>query len=107
MYNINSNIRFKTTIVKSSLCDYSEAYILVKGRITITVEVAYTAAIQVDERDKGVIFKNCAPFINFKTKINTIGIDNPKDIDIVVPMYNLIEYSNNFSKTSLWQYYKD
>ena len=107
VYNINSNIRFKTTIVKSSLCDYSEAYILVKGRITITVEVAYTAAIQVDERNKGVIFKNCAPFINFKTKINTIGIDNAKDIDIVVPMYNLTEYSDNFSKTSLWQYYKD
>ena len=102
VYNINSNIRFKTTIVKSSFCDYSEAYIRVKGRITIIVDVAYTAAIQVDERDKGVIFKNCGPFINFKTKINTTGIDNAKDIDIVVPMYNLIEYSNNFSKTSFW-----
>ena len=61
------------------------------------------------KRSKGVIFKNCAPFINFKSEINNTEIDNAKDIDIVMPMYNLIEYSDNYSKTSgsLWQYYRD
>ena len=81
----------------------------VKGRIANTGAGADAAARQVDERDKGVIFKNCAPFINCKTEINNTEIDNAKDIDIVMPMYNLIEYSDNYSKTfgSLWQYYKD
>ena len=69
MYNVNSNIRFKNTMLKSSLCDYSDAYILVKGRITITREGAGDAAKQADERNKGVIFKNCAPFINCKSEI--------------------------------------
>ena len=92
MYNTNSDIRFKATILKSSLCDYSDAYILVKGRIIIKN-----------------LFKNCAPFINCKSEINDIEIDNAKDIDIVMRIYSLIEYSNNYSKTSrnLWQYYKD
>ena len=96
-------------MLKSSLCDYSNAYILVKGRITITWPGADAAAIQADEIDKGVIFKNCAPFINCKTEINNTEIDNAKDIDIVMPMYDLIEYSDNYSKTSrnLWQYYRD
>ena len=67
------------------------------------------AARQVDERNKGVIFKNCAPFIKCISRINGTDIDNAQDIDIVMPMYNLIEYSDNYSKTSgsLWQYYKD
>ena len=62
-----------------------------------------------DERDKEVIFKNCAPFINCKTEIINTEIDNAKNIDIVMPMYNLIEYRDNYSKpyVSLWQYYKD
>ena len=109
MYNVNSDIRFETTVLKSSLCDYSNAYILVKGRITITWPGADAAAIQADEIDKGVIFKNCASFINCKTEINNTEIDNAKDIDIVMPMYDLIEYSDNYSKTSrnLWQYYRD
>ena len=96
-------------MLKSSLCDYSNAYILVKGRITITWPGADAAAIQADEIDKGVIFKNCASFINCKTEINNTEIDNAKDIDIVMPMYDLIEYSDNYSKTSrnLWQYYRD
>ena len=108
MYN-DSNIKFKTTMLRSSLCDYGDAYILVKGKITITGAGADAAARQADERDKGVIFKNCAPFINCKTEINNTEIDNAKDINILMPMYNLIEYSNNYSKTSgsLWQYYKD
>ena len=67
VYIVNSDIRFKTTMLKSNLCDYSDAYILVKERITIT-EVGGDAAVrQADERDKGVIFKNCAPFINWKS----------------------------------------
>ena len=100
---------FKTTMLKSSLCDYGDAYILVKGTITITGVGDDAGARQADEKDKGVIFKNCAPFINCKTEINNTEIDNAEDIDIVMPMYNLIEYSDNYLKTSgiLWQYYKD
>ena len=109
VYNVNCDVRFKTTVLKSSLCDYSDAYILVKGRIKITGAGADAAARQADERDKGVIFKNFAPFINCKSEMNNTEIDNAKDIDIVIPMYNLIEYSDNYSKRhgSLWQYFKD
>ena len=98
-----------TTMLKSSLCDYSDAYILAKGTITITGTGDDAAARQADERNKGVIFKNCAPFINWKSETNNTEIDNAKDIDIVMPMYNLTESSDNYSKTSasLWQYYKD
>ena len=108
-YNVNSQIKFKTTMLKSSLCDYSNAYILVKGKITIAGAGNDAAARQADERDKGVIFKNCAPFINCINKINNTQIDNAKDIDIVMPMYNLIEYSDNYAKTtgSSWQYFRD
>ena len=108
-YNVNSQIKFKTTMSKSSLCDYSDTYILVKGKITIAGAGADAAAIQADERDKGVIFKNCAPFINCISKINNTQIDNAKEIDIVMPMYSLIEYSDNYAKTtgSLWQYFRD
>ena len=98
LYN-GSDIKFKTTMLKSSLCDYGDAYILVKGPITITGAWVDAAARQADERDKGVIFKNCAPFINCKTEINNTEIDNAKDIDIVIIMYSLIEYSDDFSKT--------
>ena len=96
-------------MLKSSLCDYSDAYILFKGRVTITVVGDDPAARKVDERNKRVIFKNFAPFVNCKIEINNTEIGNAKDIDIVMPMYNLIEYSDNYSKTSgsLWQYYKD
>ena len=67
-YNTNSDIRFKNTMLKSSLCDYSDEYILVKGAITITGAGANAAARQADERNKGVIFKNCASFINCKSE---------------------------------------
>ena len=105
-YNINSQIKLKTTMLKSSMCDYSDAYILVKGKITITGEGDDAAARQADERDKGVAFKNCAPFTNCISETNNTQIDNYKDNDIIMPMYNLIEYSDNYSKTSgsLWQY---
>ena len=99
-YNDEKQIRFKKTMLKSSLCDYSDAYILVKEKITVTGPGADAAARQVDERDKGVAFKNCAPFTSSKSDINNIETDYCQDIDIVMPMYNLIEYSDNYGKTS-------
>ena len=96
----NSDIRFKTTMLRSNLCDYADSYILVKGTITITGEGDNAAAEQADERAKGVTFKNCAPFTKCISRINNTDIDNAHDIDIVMPMYNLIEYSENYSKTS-------
>ena len=103
-YNVNSQIKFKTTMLKSSLCDYSDAYILFKETITIIGRGADAEPRQADERDKGVSFKNCAPFINCISEINNMQIDTAKDIDIIMPMYNLIEYSDNYAKTSgsLW-----
>ena len=105
----NSDIRFKTTMLRSNLCDYADSYILVKGTITITGEGDNAAAERADERDKGVTFKNCAPFTKCISRINNTDIDNAHDIATVMPMYNLIECSDNYSKTSgsLWQYYKD
>ena len=105
----SNDIRFKTTMLRSSLCDYADAYILVKGTITITVESADDAVKQADERGKGITFKNCVPFTKCISIINNAGIDNAQDIDIGIPMYNLIEYSDNCSKTSgrWWQYYRD
>ena len=69
-YNVNSQIKFKTTMLKSSLSDYSDAYILVKGTIIITGAGDDAAARQANERDKGVVFKNCAPFTNYISEIN-------------------------------------
>ena len=100
VYNTNSNTRFKTTMLKSSLCNYSDAYILVKGIITITGAQDDAAARQAVESNKGVIFKNYAPFINCKSEKNNTEIDNPKYIDVVMPKYNLIEYSDHYLKTS-------
>ena len=96
-------------MLKSSLCDYSDAHILVKGKTTITGAGDDAAAKQTDERGNGVAFKNCASFTNCITQINNKQIDNAEDIDIVMPMYNLIEYSDNYAKTSgsLWQCYRD
>ena len=103
-----SNLKLKS-ILKSTLCDYSNAYIVVKGKITITGAGDDAAARQADERNKGVAFKNFDPFTNCITEKNNTQVDNGKDIDIVMPMYNLIEYSDNYAKTSggLWQYYRD
>ena len=90
-------------------CHYSDAYILVKGKITITGAGDDAAARQADERDKGVAFKDCASFNNCISEINNTQIDNAEDIDIVMSMYNLIEYSDNYAKTSggLWKYSRD
>ena len=106
-YNANSQIKFKTTMLNPSLCDYSDEYILVKGTITVADTSAADAAA--NNPNKKVIFKYCVPFTNCISEINNTQVHNAKDIDIVMPMYNLIEYSNNYSKTSgsLWQYCKD
>ena len=106
-YNVNSQIKFKTTMLKSSLCDYSDAYVLVKGTITVNNTAAQGAGA--NNINKKVTFKNCAPFTKYISEINNTQIDNAKDIDIVMPMYNLIEYSDNYAKVtgSLWQYCKD
>ena len=86
----SNDIKFKTTMLRSNLCDYADAYILVKGTITITGAGADAAARQADEREKGVTFKNCAPFTKCISRINNTDIDTARDIDIVMPVYNLI-----------------
>ena len=101
-YNVNGQIKFKTTMLKSSLCDYSDEYILVRGIITITGAGANAPARQADERDKGVAFKNCALFTNCISEINNTQVDNAKDIDIVMPMHNLIEYSDNYALMAIF-----
>ena len=107
MLIVKLSLKLQSTSLKSSLCDYSDAYILVKGSITVNNTYAQGAAA--NNTNKKVIFKTCAPFTNCISEINNIQIDNAKDIDIVMYMYNLIEYSDNYTKTtgSLWQYYKN
>ena len=104
-----NEIKFKAAMLRSNLCDYADAYILVKGPITITGAGNDDATKQADERDKGATFKNCAPFTKCIKRINNADIDNAQDIDIVTPMHNLIKYRDSYSKTSgsFWQYYKD
>ena len=105
----SKDFKFKTTMLRSNLCDYADAYILVKGTIIINGAGDDDAAKGLDERNKGVMCKNCISFTKCITRINNTDIDNAQDIDIVMPMYNLIEYNDSYSKTygSLWQYYKD
>ena len=87
---------------QSSLGDYSDVYILVKGTITITggSEAANTAARLADGKNKEIIFKNSPPFTNYTSKINNTDVDNAKNQDVVMPMFNLIEYSDYSSETS-------
>ena len=101
-YNPNKKIRIKTPILRSDLCDFSDAYIVVKGDITVTNP-------NNAKRNKAVAFKNNAPFINCISKIHGIKIDNAENLDVTMPMYNLLEYSKNYQKTtgSLWNYYRD
>ena len=89
-YNVNSQIKFKTTMLKSSLCDYSDAYILAKG--TITVNNTAAADADANNINKKVIFKNCAPFTNSISEIDNIQIDNAKDLDIVMSERSYICY---------------
>ena len=107
VYDVGSQIKFITSMLRSNLCDYSDTYIHVKGTITVPNTAGTGAAV--NNTNKKVIFKNCAPFTNCINDINNTQVDDAKDIDIVMPMYNLIEYSDPYSKTSgsLWQYYRD
>ena len=85
-YSVNRQINFKTSMLRYSLCDYSDAYILVKGNISVNNTAADGAAA--NNTNKKVIFKNCAPFTNCISKINNAEVDNAEYIDILMPMYN-------------------
>ena len=95
-YSHENPIKVLTSSLESNLCDYSDAYILVTGNITATPNNAATQ----------VVFKNCAPFEKCRTEINETFVDDAQHINIAMPMYNLIEYSDNYSDTSgsLWQF---
>ena len=97
-YKQGDTIKFETETIKSSLCDYSDAFILVTGNITVAAN-----------NDTDVAFKNCAPFSTCTTKINDIFVDEANHIYIAMPMYNLIEHSDNYSDTSgsLWEFKRD
>ena len=106
-YDENKSIRFKTPMLRSDFCDYSDAYILVSVTITVT---ANAGANNIREkRNKPLILKNNAPFVSCITRINNELIEDADDLDIVMPMYNLLEYSKNYRKTtgSLYNYYRD
>ena len=109
-YNENKSIRFKTPMLRSNLCDYSDAYILVKGTITVTALGANNGANNIrDKKNRPLILKTNAPFVSCITRINGELIEDADDLDIVMPMYNLLEYSKNYRKTigSLYNYYRD
>ena len=102
-YNTSKPIRFKTSMLRSDLCDYSDAYVREKVKITVT-----------NPNDNGNFnkestFKNNAPFISCISEINGELVENTEDLDMVIPMYNLVEYSKNYEKTSgsLFNYYRD
>ena len=92
-------------MLRSSLYDYSDAYILASGTITITGAGAHDGAKRLDEINKGVILKYCAPFIDCVSEINRNKINHAKYLDVVMPIYNLIKYSN--TSRILWQYYRN
>ena len=95
-YSHESDIKFLTSSSESSLCDYSDTYILVTGNINVTA----------GDNNTKVAFKNCVPFKKYRTEINGTFVDDANFINITMPMYNLIEYSDNYSDTSgsLWQF---
>ena len=107
-YNENKSIRFKTPMLRSDLCDYSDAYILVKGTITVN-GVVNGVENEILKRNRPLILKNNAPFVSCMTKINNEFIEDADGLDIVMPMYNLLEYIKNYRKTigSLYNYYRD
>ena len=109
-YNENKSIRFKTPMLRSNLCDYSDAYILVKGTIMVTAPGANNDADNIrDKRNRPVILKNNAPFVSCIRRINGELIEDADDLDVVMPIYNLLEHSKNYRKTigSLYSYYRD
>ena len=97
-YAAANKITYDTKVLKSNLCYYNDVYILVTGDITVIAAPATQVA-----------FKNCAPFTKYLTKVDGTIIDDAKDLDLVMPMYNLIEYSPNYSETTghFWFYSKD
>ena len=105
-YKPSKQIRVKKSMLRSGLCDFSDVYIVVKGDITLTKTNGKGI---IDIRNRFLAFKNSAPFTNWISKINNVLIDNVEDLDIVMPMYNLLENSKNYRKTtgSLSNYYRD
>ena len=97
-YKQGDTITFETGTIKSSLCDYSDAFILVTGSIAVAAN-----------NNADIAFKNCAPFSTCTTKINAVFVDEANHIYFTMPMYNLIECSHNYSDTSgsLWQFKRD
>ena len=104
-YSVNKNMSFKTSMLRSDLCDYSDAYIVAKG----TIDLLAAAANKNDKAENDVAFKSNAPFRLYILKINSTLIDNEQDLDVVMPMYNLLKYSQSYSMTSgnIWNYYRD
>ena len=102
----SKQITSKTSMIRSDLCDFSDPYIVVKGTITLTKTNCRNFT---DLRNRFLAFKNNAPFTNCISKINNVLIDNAEDLDIVMSMYNLLQCSKNYRKTtgSLWNYYRD
>ena len=100
---LKTPIRFKTPMLRSDLCDYADAYILVNGIITVAENQPR------DRQNKPLILKNNAPFVWCITRINNELIEDADDLGIVMPMYDLLEYSKNYRKTigSLYNYYRD
>ena len=92
-YSPNKEIRIKMSMLRSNLCNFSDAYIVVEGDITLEGDN------DANKRNKNLAFKNNAPFINCISKINGVKIDNAEDLDVVMPMYNLLEYCKNYRKT--------
>ena len=102
-YSPNKEIRIKTSMLRSNLCNFSDMFIVLEGDITLEGDN------NANKRNKNLAFKNNAPFINCISKINGVKIDNAKDLDVVMLMYNLLEYSKKYRKAtrSLWNYYRD
>ena len=93
-YSVDKEIRIETSMIRSELCDFSDAYIVVKGDITLEGDN------NASKRNKNLTFKNNAPFISCISKTNGIKIDNAEDLDVVMPLYNLLGYSKNCTKTT-------
>ena len=92
---VNKEIRIKTSILRSHWCDFSDAHIVIKGTVTVTNP-------NNAKRNKNVAFKNNTPFINCISKINGVQINNAEELDVVMSMYNLLEYSKNCKNNSRW-----
>ena len=125
-HDVNKEIRMKTSMLRSNLCDFSDAYTVVTGNIFVTkkrftanyfeapnnTNLNATNTNNANNKafgEKKLVFKNNTPFVNCISKIDSMKIDNAENLDVVMPMYNLLEYTKNYRKTtgSLWNYYRD